>query len=95
MRPKFTLKDLKFTPKTEVPVAPPPPKTQVIVDPAPKPPAPGLPQAVWCQFHNQWLRVVIDNRIGVGRRVFRIELYDSNREKRLAIFRRQTEAIRQ
>jgi hypothetical protein len=54
-----------------------------------------MPQAVWVQLSTQWLRVVLDNRIGVGKRIFRIELYDKDREERLAVFRRQTEAIRQ
>jgi hypothetical protein len=92
MRPKLTLKDLTFKPK-EVPVAPPP-----LQPDSSKPPIAtnhALPQALWCEMGKQWLRVVIDNRIGVGKRIFRIELYDSSREKRLAVFRRQTEAHRQ
>jgi hypothetical protein len=42
-----------------------------------------------------WLRVVLDNRIGLGKRIFRIELYDKDRKERLAVFRRSTEATRQ
>jgi hypothetical protein len=99
MRPKLTLKDLTFKLKEVPQPAPPPPRPPSLgTDPQeahPGPPRPEMPKAVWCEMGKQWLRVVIDNRIGVGRRIFRIELYDTTREKRLAIFRRQTEAMRQ
>ena len=94
MRPKLTLKDVKFIPKA-VPPAPPlplPPRPK-LVDPPPE--RPGMPQAIWVQLHTNWLRVVMDNRVGLTKRIFRIEMYDKDRKERLAVFRRQTEAKRQ
>jgi len=94
MRPKLTLKDVKFIPKV-VPVAPPPPPPPPpprLVDPEPRP---GMPRAIWLSMQPNWLRVVLDNRVGLGKRIYRIELYDKDRDQRLAVFRRQTEAKRQ
>ena len=93
MRPKLTLKDLTFIPKTEPPAPPLPLPPRPML--AEKPPAPGMPQAIWLSMQPNWLRVVLDNRIGLGKRIFRIELYDKDRKERLAVFRRSTEAMRQ
>ena len=99
MRPKLTLKDLKFSPKPpSPPPQPPPPPPSLGTDPQeahPSPPRPGMPQAIWLSMQPNWLRVVMDNRVGVGKRIFRIELYDKDRDQRIAVFRRQTEATRQ
>lgn len=123
MRPKLTLKDVKFVPK-EVPPAPPPPPritcpqcgrtsyhpedvsnrycgychqfhNSMIAEITEEKAKPGMPQAIWVALSGNWLRVVIDNRPNIGRRIYRIELYDKDRSKRIAIFRRQTEAVRQ
>lgn len=93
MRPKLTLKDLKFVPK-EAPVAPPPsppPATPILK--VVRPPPAGM-EAIWLPLRSNWLRVVMDNRVGAGRRIFKIELYDKDQTERLAVFRRQTEAMR-
>ena len=58
-----------------------------------RPPPAGM-EAIWLPLRNNWLRVVMDNRVGAGRRIFRIELYDKDQTERLAVFRRQTEAMR-
>ena len=42
---------------------------------------------------NQWLKVVRDQRLHLNRRIYRVELYDSHRKARLAVFRRATEAV--
>ena len=95
MRPKLTLKDLKFVPKTE-PLAPLPlPPRPMLVEQEPKPQRPGMPQAIWLELSPNWLRVVMDSRPNTGKRIFRVELYDKDRSHRLAVFRRQTEAMRQ
>jgi len=98
MRPKLTLKDLTFKTK-EVPVAPPKmtdPPSEIHGGPAVTNGSEhALPQALWVPLQANWLRVVVDNRLGLGRRIYRIEMYDKTREKRLAVFRRQTEAMRQ
>jgi hypothetical protein len=41
-----------------------------------------------------WLKIVRDQRLHLNRRIYRVELYDSNRTTRLAVFRRATEAVR-
>lgn len=54
------------------------------------------PQALWVQIptSKQYLRIVVDNRVNIGKRIYRIEMYDKDRKERIAIFRRQTEAHR-
>jgi len=62
----------------------------------PPPPKMEKPQALWVEMplSKQYLRIVLDQRVNMGRRIFRIELYDKDRTERQAVFRRSTEAIR-
>lgn len=104
MRPKLSLKSFQAI-RPEVVFRPPEPKPEVpVLVPTPEkteePPAPPPKKgweatAVWVELPNkQFLRIVFDDRIGLGRRIYRVELYDKHREERIAIFRRQTEAYR-
>lgn len=71
------------------------PKAKMLVLDEGKPLPPAAPD-LWCPMPNgQWLRAVVDNRMGVGKRIYRVELFDKEKKNRLAIFRRQTEAARQ
>jgi len=103
MRQKLTLKDVKFVPKksalpdlvqaiddrltqlaspSEVPV----PRTAKSIK--------DMPRAIWVEMGANYLRVVLDQRLHMERRIYRIELFDKLREKRLAVFRRATEQTR-
>lgn len=82
-------------PKPEPPsLMPRPEKTE---EPVASPPKKGWEaSALWCQLpgSQQFLRVVLDDRVNIGKRIYRIELWDKLRKERIAIFRRQTEATR-
>ena len=106
MRPKLSLKSFRSIDPKEVfkqpvvtPVVLPPalvPRPEKTEEPPAPPPKKGWEAtAAWVELPNkQFLRIVFDNRIGLGRRIYRVELYDKERKERIAIFRRQTEAYR-
>lgn len=81
-------------PKPEPPVLVPKPEK---TEPPPEPAAKRYePTAVWAEIptNRQFLRIVLDDRVNVGKRIYRIELWDKERKERIAVFRRQTEAHR-
>ncbi len=78
--------------KTEVPSRASPPSP----DPVTARKLPYDPAGFWLQIPTtkQWLRVVVDNRVNLGKRIFRVEMWDKDQKERIAIFRRATEAKR-
>jgi hypothetical protein len=55
-------------------------------------PATRLPPENWVEMDNgQWLRVVRDVRMYMAKRIFRVELFDRQKQTRLAVFRRANE----